>query len=393
MPQRSAHRITKRSTDALGIGEKEYIVWDRDLPGFGVRVLTTGRKVFVVQARGPGGSKRLSIGRHGDLTAAQARKRASELIRHIKEGSELKWSAPSAEPTVTELAQRYLKSHAAVSCRAQTVESYRMIIDTRIVPALGELKIGSVRRMDVAALHDALHDRPGMANRTVQILAQMFRKAGQWGLIPDGSNPCRGIRKYPLRVRNRYLTKDEYRRLGRALKQTEADGSVSRPATAALRLLILTGCRLSEILTLRWDDVDFSARELRLRDSKTGPCMVALTSAVETVLNGIARIPDNPWVIVSPRRGRHLTSLQPAWEKIKSLAGLDDVRLHDLRHSYASRALALGENLTMIGKLLNHGKIDTTARYSHLMLDAERAAAARIGDAIESQIQQPAEST
>ena len=351
--------MSKRGTDALGIGEKEHIVQDRDLPG--------------VQGSYPGHE-------------IEARKRASTLIRRIKEETDPRPSSPSAELTVAELAQRYME-YATVSCKTQTIDSYGMIIDTQIVPALGERKIGSVRRADVAALHYALNDRPGMANNTVQVLAQMFRKAGQWRLIPEGSNPCRGIRKYPLRVRNRYLTRDEYCRLGRALKQAEADGSVSGSAAAALRLLVLTGCRRNEILTLRWDDVDFSARELRLRDSKTGPCMVALTSAVETVLNGIARIPGNPWVIVSPRRGRRLMSLQPAWEKVRSLTGLEDVRLHDLRHSYASRALALGESLTAIGRLLNHGKIETTARYSHLMLDAEKAAAGRVGDAIGSQIQ------
>ena len=344
----------------LDIGEKEHMVRDRDLHG--VRGACPDHQI-------------------------EARNRASALIRRIKEGTDLNGSSPSAEPTVAELAQRYMKLHATVSCKTQTIESYRMIINTQIVPALGERKIGSVRRADVATLHFALHDRPGMANRTVQILAQMFRKAGQWGLIPEGTNPCQGIPKYPLRVRNRYLTKDEYRRLGRALRRVEADGSVSGSAAAALRLLILTGCRRNEILTLRWDDVDFSARELRLRDSKTGPCMVALTSAVETVLKGIARMHGNPWVIVGRRRGRRLMTLQPAWEKVRSLAELEDVRLHDLRHSYASRALALGESLTAIGKLLNHGRIDTTAQYSHLMLDAEKAAAARVGDAIGSRIQ------
>ena len=171
------------------------------------------------------------------------------------------------------------------------------------------------------------------------------------------------------------------------LKEAEADGSIFEPAVAAMRLLILTGCRSSEILTLRWDDVDLSARELRLRDSKTGPCMVALTAAVETVCNGIARMRGNPWVIVGRRRGGHLMSLQYSWERVRSAAGLEDVRLHDLRHSYASRALALGESLSVIGRLLNHGKIETTAQYSHLMLDAEKAAAARVGDAIGSQIE------
>ena len=139
------------------------------------------------------------------------------------------------------------------------------------------------------------------------------------------------------------------------------------PAVAAIRLLLLTGCRRSEILTLRWDDVDRTAGELRLRDSKTGPRMVPLARAVAAVLDGIARAPGNPWVIVGQRRNDRLTKLDNYWQPIRAKARLEDVRIHDLRHSYASRALALGESLPAIGKLLGHRKVSTTARYVHLM--------------------------
>ena len=301
-------------------------------------------------------------------------------------GSETHVSASARAATVADLATRYLRSHVAVNCKPKTMELYRTVIDNHIVPVLGDRPVAALRRSDVAALHHALHDRPAVANSTLQVLSQLYRKAQQWGLAPEGRNPCRSIRKYKLRLRNRHLTRDEYRRLGQALRDGEADGLVSAPAAAALRLLILTGCRRDEILTLRWDDVDRHARELRLRDSKSGPCMVALTPAVEAVLDGIRRTRGNPWVIVGKAPGSRLKTLKSTWRRVKVRAGLHDVRLHDLRHSYATRALALGESLTMIGKLLNHAQMQSTARYAHVLVEAEKAAAARVGDRIASHV-------
>lgn len=287
---------------------------------------------------------------------------------------------------MADVARRYLRSHVAVNCKPKTMELYRTVIDNHIVPALGDRPVGAVRRSDVAALHHALRDRPAVANSTVQVLSQLYRKAQRWGLAPEGGNPCRAVRKYRLRLRNRHLSRDEYRRLGQALRDGEADGSVSAPAAAALRLLILTGCRRDEILTLRWDDVDRQARELRLRDSKSGPCMVALTPAVEAVLDGIRRVRSNPWVIVGEAPGSRMMTLKSTWRRVKLRAGLEDVRLHDLRHSYATRALALGQSLTMIGKLLNHAQMQSTARYAHVLADAEKAAAARVGGRIAAHV-------
>ena len=149
---------------------------------------------------------------------------------------------------------------------------------------------------------------------------------------------------------------------------------------------MLTGCRRNEIITLRWDDVDRTARELRLRDSKTGARRVPLTPVAEAMLDGIPRVAGNPWVIVGQKPGAHLSNIEPIWIRVRARAGLEDVRIHDLRHSYASRALALGEGLPMIGKLLGHRKIGTTARYAHLARDTEKASAAKVGGSIGADI-------
>ena len=201
------------------------------------------------------------------------------------------------------------------------------------------------------------------------------------------------MRKYKEKKRERFLSRDEYRRLGRVLAEAEAEadagieGAVSPYAIAALRLLMLTGCRLNEILTLRWDDVDRTAGEFRLRDGKTGARMVPLTPTAEAVLAGIARVPANPWVIVGKQPGTHLSTITADWYRLRAHAGLDDVRIHDLRHSYASpRARGRREPQSMIGKLLGHADIQSTARYAHLARETERVSAARVGGSIGADI-------
>ena len=210
--------------------------------------------------------------------------------------------------------------------------------------------------------------------------------AEAWELIGQGRNPCRAVRPYKAVRRERFLTPEEYRRLGRVLKAAESDGSASRSAVAALRLLMLTGCRRNEIVKLRWDDVDRAARELRLSDAKTGPRTVPLTPAVEAVLEGIARDGDSPWVIAGKIPNTHLVNMDRVWKRLCAKAGLEDVRIHDLRHSWASRALAVGESLSMIGKLLGHSQVATTARYAHLARDSEKASAAKVDGSIGADI-------
>ena len=190
------------------------------------------------------------------------------------------------------------------------------------------------------------------------------------------------MRRYRTRSRERFLKPEEYARLGRVLFEAEAEGTLAASGVAAIRLLLLTGCRTNEILTLRWDDVDRTAGELRLRDSKTGARQAPLTPAVEGVLARLPRIEGNPWVIPGQKPGAHLKGLGHLWRRLQARAGLEDMRVHDCRHSFASQALALGEGLPVIGRLLGHQKATTTARYAHLARDTERVSAAKVGDSI-----------
>ena len=370
--------------DALG-ARKDTVYWDSALKGFGVRVYPSGAKVYVVQTRGPGGPKRVAVGRHGVITTNQARRRAALMLARIKAG-EAPGSAPAARPprgpTVAELAERYFREHVAVHCKPRTADAYRYLVERHILPAFGNLPVGALDRRHVSDLHYKLRNTPCAANEAVALLSRMLNRAEAWGLTPAGGNPCRHVVKYRQRRRERFLTEREFRRIGRTLAALEAAGRVPVHAAAALRLLMLTGCRCNEILALRWDDVHLDAREIRLRDSKTGPRVVALSPAAERVLEGLPRVAGNPWVIAGRRPGTRLTHLAYYWYRVREPAGLGDVRLHDLRHSFASRALALGETLPMIGKLLGHTKIQTTARYAHLARDSIGESAARVAASI-----------
>ncbi|MDE0032229.1 MAG: tyrosine-type recombinase/integrase [Deltaproteobacteria bacterium] len=366
--------------------ERDAVFWDRELSGFGVRVYPSGAKVYVVQTRANGKSRRFTIGRHGLVSAEQARRKAAVVIASIKAGEEPgrngAASTTATGPSLAEVAERYMREHVAVRCKPATARGYRHALDKVLLPAFGSVPLGRIGRDQVAALHYRLHKTPSMANRGVETLSRLFYMAEAWGVAPEGGNPCRFVKKYPDRSCERFLSEQEFRRLGSVLSELEAEGKVSASAVAAFRLLMLTGCRRNEILTLRWEDVDLDAGELRLRDAKTGARSVALSPAARKVLATLPRSLDNPWVIAGPRLGKRLSSLNGRWLVVRARAGLEDVRIHDLRHSFASRALALGESLTMIGKLLGHRKVQTTARYAHLARESVKTSAARVADSI-----------
>ena len=387
MPKRSTLRLTTRSVSALPATGKDTVHWDRDLAGFGVRVQRNGRKAYVVQSRGTAGLKRVTLGPVAGESIDKWRREAAEIIDRVKRGFDPIPPEPEPDPTVADLAARCMRAYVKVHCKPKTEKLYRTIIDRHIVPALGTMAVKDVRSKHVIELHQNLRDTPTMANHVVGRLSKMFSLAETWDLVPKGRNPCKRVKHYREEPRERFLMPEEYRSVGAALREAKAGGWMWRPAIATIRLLMLTGCRKSEIFTLRWDDVDRTAGDLRLRDGKRGPRMVPLTTPVLKVLGGIERIEGNPWVIRSKKPGACLPDLTYYWNRIQAHAGLEGVRIHYLRHSHASRALALGESLTMIGRILGHSKVGTTARYAHLVHDAEKAAAARTGDSIGAHLQ------
>ena len=374
-------RITKRTVDALVAHERERVVWDDDIKGFGVRVHPSGRKAYIVKTRYRGRVIKMTIGTHGAVTPSYARVRAAEIITDARAGKDPAGRRADA-PTMRALGRRFLDEYVPAHCKPSTAEEYRRSVKLFIDPRIGSRRVPDIQRSDIAALHHGLRDTPYQANRTLGVLSKMFNLAELWDIRPDGSNPCRHVKRFREENRERFLSDAEYQRLGTALKEIEADGSETPPAIAAVRLLMLTGCRLSEIQKLRWEHVDLEAGELRLPDTKTGAKVVYLGDPAIAVLRGIDRQDGNPWVIAGRKPGSHLTDLQHPWRRIRARAGLNDVRIHDLRHSFASGGLLVGEGLPMIGKLLGHTQVQTTARYAHLANDPVKSAANRIASRI-----------
>ena len=372
-------KLTKRAVEALRANGADTVYWDGELTGFGVRVRKSGRKNYILQTRVDGKLRWFTIGRHGPLTADEARAKALEILALAKKGIDPREgnAKRQAEPVMTDLGKRFLKDYVPVHCKPSTQQEYRRSVALFIDPAIGTMRVAEVQRKDVAELHHGLRDKPYQANRTLGVLSKMFSLAEVWGWRPDGTNPCRHVKRYKEHQRERFLSPEETERLGQVLREAERE---MPSAVAAIRLLLLTGCRLSEIQTLRWDCVKDDCIELP--DAKTGGRVVPLGPEARALLASLPRQNDNPWVIAGRLPGTHLTDLQRPWRRIRAHADLEDVRIHDLRHSFASRALALGESLTMIGKLLGHTQVQTTARYAHLARDSIQSAAARITGSI-----------
>lgn len=379
----SKEKLTKRVIDKLEARDKDYIVFDSELPGFGIRVMPSGKCFFLIQYRRHGRTRRVMIGQFGPVTAEIARKEAIRMLGNVR-GAD---GDPAAirdrerqSATVKELGERFLKEHVATRCKPTTQAEYRRAVELFINPFFGNQRARTVSAADVSELHGAHAHIPYQANRTLGVLSKMMNLAEIWGIRDKHTNPCEDIARYPEHKRERFLSAKEMKRLGAVLSQFEADGSESSYAVTAFRLLLLTGCRLREIQTLKWEYVDLEERQINLPDSKTGAKTVHLGEAAVELLKRLPQADGNPHVIVGKFKDTHLTDLQRPWRRIRKAAGLDNVRIHDLRHTFASGGLLVGESLPMIGKLLGHTQVQTTARYAHLANDPVKAAATRISE-------------
>jgi integrase len=376
-------KLTKRCVEAIPIGDRDVIEWDSEIRGFGVRVWPSGKRTYLLKYRTREGRQRKpTIGVHGvDMTAEQARDIARQWLSEARRGGDPANTKREARetPTLAEFAERYLGKHARIHKKASSLANDERLLQKRILPALGRRKLSEVSREDVAGLHEELRSTPYEANRLLALLSKMFNLAEEWGFRPEGSNPCRRIRKFVERKRQRFLGPDELARLGAVIVEEERHRTHAPSVFAAIRLLLFTGCRLSEILTLRWAEVDLDHSCLRLADSKTGEKVVFLNSAARQVLSSLKREQDNPYVIPGARSGSHLVNLEKPWRRLREKAGLADVRLHDLRHSFASAGAVNGLSLPLLGALLGHTQPSTTNRYAHLGADPVRQANELVG--------------
>ena len=361
------------------IGRPRETRWSKRLPGFGTRHYASGRRVYIVQAQMAGRVRTVTIGNAEVLTKAQALVLARRILLRAQTGENP--AAEKAQRKAVPRFDRFLDEYwARVSPRwkPSTVKTHRMYRDNYIGRAFRGRFLDQIDQADVADWFASVARTggPGAANRCHEIMRAVMNKAIEWGYLPSGVNPCVGIRTFKRQKCERFLSPDEIARLGKALKGYQ---STAPAHCAAIALLLLTGCRKSEITDLRWSEV--KGNRLRLVDSKTGPKTVWLGKEAETLL--AERRKSRTGSLVFSGDGKPI-SLQYHWERIREIADIHDVRLHDLRHTFASHAVARAESLPMIGKLLGHARVDTTARYAHLEDGIAIHAAGKVGAAIEA---------
>ena len=395
------HRINKRLVDSIRATGKERLIRDADLLGFGVRVSPVGLITYVVQYRFEGRQRRFKIGVHGSpWTPENARQEARRVLGCVADGHDPQQTKldARAELSIAEVCGLYL-SEGLVTRKESSVTAARSDIDHHIKPLLGIRRVSAVGRADLEGmLRDIAAGKTartvkqgprrlarvrggkGAANSSLTTLSAAMGFAVARGLRPD--NPALGIRKFPSKKIERFLSPAELARLGQVLASAAALGVESPFALAAIRLLMLTGCRKNEILTVKRSHIDHYHRCLRLPDSKTGAKIVHLGMAAMRAITGIPEVAGNPYLLPGKADGTHVTDLQSCWERIRIAAGLDDVRIHDLRHSFASVGAASGDSMLIIGALLGHSSPKTTARYTHLSDHPLKSAADRIAEEI-----------
>ncbi len=354
-------RTVGRSFHEKRIGRNGLTVIDRDLPAFGLKVSKNGRKTFFVRAVRPVGRSKTILGSAHEMTAAEAREKAIAVIAAAKAECE---SGPLFADFVTEFMRRLGRRW-----KLSTRNSNRHLIDRYLVPFFGTMPVAEIARADVQRWFDSMSATPGAANRALPVLSVMMRQAELWDFRPQGSNPCRNMRRYKTTPRERFLSVDELRRLGFVLDHAE-----DKQAAAAIRLLLFTGARSSEITGLRWDWI--RGTRAVLPDSKTGPKAIQLPPPARAMLNALPQ--KGPFVFPNRRGDGPMSDLGLRWRKLRDLAGLDGVRIHDCRHTFASHAVMSGLDLYTVGRLLGHADVVSTERYAHLADEHVRAAAARI---------------
>jgi integrase len=377
-------RINEGSIKELRPPAKDNRVhWDDDLSGFGFRLTAAGAAAFVINYRFRGRQRRYTIGAAPPWTAKAARTRASELLRLIDQGID-----PQAEreddrnaPLMSDFFPRYLYEHAEKKKKTRSVAEDRKLIHGAndgdlagpIGRFFGKMQIQAVTRADVIKFHAGLSTTPYHANRCLALLSKMFNLAEAWELRAQNTNPCKHIERYREAKRERYLNADELARLGSALEASDEAPAV----IAAIRLLLFTGCRVSELIALRWLDVDMKLGRARLVDAKAGGRDVQLPAAALHILAGL---PVNTETVL----GIEYNHLDKAWRRIRKAAKLDGVRLHDLRHTTGTYAGASGHNAFIVRDLLGHKTLAMTGRYVEKYVDPLRAASEAVSAQIEA---------
>jgi integrase len=396
-------KITKRAVDGLAPTSPETTLWDTEVKGFGVRARVAGGKSYILHYRAGAGRgaalRKLTIGKHGSpWTPEMARAEAKRLLAEVAAGRDPATARQEERNALSfgELIDLYLAEGAGHK-KVSTLKVDRGRIEHHLRPLLEKLRADRVGRTEIERMRNAVASAKtaekikdgekrragsiatggkGAAAQCVALVSSIYAFAIGRGLCAN--NPARGVKKAPVRKVERFLSEAEIGRLAEAL-DAETQRSENPYPSTAIKLLLLTGCRKGEIINLHWEHVDFDRECLRLPDSKTGAKIVYLNAPARVLLRELPHMVDSPRVISSIRVNSAAPAIDKVWWRVRKAAGLTDVRLHDLRHSFASVGAAGGLSLPIIGALLGHKHAATTARYAHLSADPLRAANDAVG--------------
>jgi integrase len=406
-------KLGRRELSKIPAVSRTTFLYDSSLKGFGLRVLPSGVRTWIVEYRSDGGgrkapTRRMSLGRTELLSPEKARDLAREILAQARLGQDPAAARATARkaPTVAELRERY-DSEVGAARKKSTNELYAMYWRRHVLPAIGGLRVRDVTHSEIAVLHRKIGaTTPATANRVLKLLSSFFNWARKIGERPAGDNPARDIEAFPEFPREKFLTLEELMRLGAAIEEAETIGIPWEPAphkktkhtpknrrvaidlwtAAALRLLLFTGLRYREVLHAKRANVDSQRGLLTLDDSKTGKKTIVLNAMALAV---IASLPDTgPYLfpgegtLCAGAEPKPRTTITRAWERIRDRAALPGARIHDLRHTFASYGAGARIGLPIIGKLLGHSQPSTTARYAHLETNPLRVASDSIAATI-----------
>lgn len=391
-------KLTEATVAALQPDGRDRVIFDSLLSGFGVRLTPAGGRIFIAQARAAGVKRRVTVGTHPEMKVAAARDAARLMLDDMRAGKnpvverQIRREALTAgDVTISDLADRWMAEVVRPKRKPRTLDDYERIVGQRIKPELGHVAVRALSWQMVNQFHSGMARTPRRANYVVSTLRALLNFAERVGIRPPHSNPCKGVEFFRERARERFLSEAEIGRAAEAIATAEGEGVIGPHAAAGLRLALFTGARSGEVTAIKWEHVDWERKLARLPDSKTNePRTIHLSEAALEVLRGLPRV--QPFVIAGAKPGAPFQNLGRSWIVARKYAGLNDVRLHDLRHSYASLAAGRGVSLQMIGKLLGHKVHATTARYAHLAKDQVSAVNDELGNAMMAAIakRQPA---
>lgn len=356
----------------MSAGEKDVFLWDTEVRGFGLRVKPSGTKTYFIQYRNAQRrTRKMSIGQHGALAPDEARKIARQLLADVARGADpsLQRRMLRDADTVSMLLDRFETEHVMKNLAESTAKVWGYLIKTHIRPALGTYPVTSVTRQDVIKLHRSIPGGGRQANNVLTVLSSVFAKAEEWGVRPEGNNPVVGVQRHKEKARVRFLTDAEISRLGTVLIAAEEEKSEYPCHLAAVRLLLFSGARANEVLTLEWQDIDLGSGYVAFPGVKGGERIPhPVSQYVVRELKGISRVSGSKWVLplpADPNKPVPYHQLRRCWDRLRTSAGLDDVRLHDLRHTVGTFGGQSGANAFMVRDLLRHRTVAMTGRYAN----------------------------